>query len=167
MGAGVGGNGSSRYGGMVLVTRTSKYTLAYRLLRGNCGLTHFEVRHIFKTHFGPLALHENLLKREAKREREELNPVIEATALLANDPDAEESARQLRRLIESDDNLDYLICRQAAKAIRSWHPDWGETERQEMEKVLQWLRVKEQRRALREWDSRNLLTYLRVQGLNL
>ena len=149
------------------MTKTSKYTLAYRLLRGNCGLTHFEVRHILKTHFGPLSLHENLLKREAKREREEMQPVIEATALLANNDDAEEAARQLRRLVETDKNLDYLITRQAAKAIRSWHPNWGEKERQAMEKVLSWMRVKEQRRALREWRKRNLLTYLRLQGLNL
>lgn len=139
----------------------------YRLLRANCGLTHFEVRHILKTHYGPLGLHENLLKRESKREREELHPVIEATALLANDADPEVAAGNLRRLIESDDTLDYLICRQAAKQIRSWHPGWGEKERQAMEKVLQWLRVKEQRRALREWKKRNLLTYLRVQGLDL
>lgn len=149
------------------MTQTSKYTLAYRLLRGNCGLTHFEVRHILKTHYGPLALHENLLKREAKRERDELSTVIEATALLANHAEPEEAAQRLRRLIEEDDNLDYLICRQAAKQIRAWHPDWGEAERQSMEKVLAWLRVKEQRRALREWKKRNLLTYLRVQGLDL
>jgi hypothetical protein len=149
------------------LTATSKYTLMYRVLRDRCGLTHFEVRHILKTHYGPLALHENLLKRESKRERDELHPVIEATALLANDKDAKDAATKLRGLVEGDDDLDYLICRQAAKQIRSWHPEWGEAERQEMERVLAWLRVKEQRRALREWKKRNLLTYLRVQGLNL
>jgi hypothetical protein len=120
-----------------------------------------------KTHFGPLALHENLLKRELKREKEELQPLIQTLALMSNQDDAKGAAQRLRSLIESDSKYDYVICRESAKLIRSWHPDWGEAERQEMEKVLAWLRVKEQRRALRTWRSRNLLTYLRVKGLNV
>lgn len=150
------------------MTRPSDYTKAWRLLRTNCGLSHYQVRAIFSEHLGGLAIHKNLAGRELRREEALWEQEAEAFALMLNDPDPTKFADRLYQAVWEGDEpqLAYVLVRLVEKRVREWN-GWGEEDRQRIkERVLRRLSRYEKRTGLQAWTDRHLLTYLHINDVH-
>jgi len=168
MGEGSSRNEPSIYGRLVLLTATSDYRKAWRILRTDCHLTHHQVRAIFSEHYGGLALHSNLIHTELKKDEQEWAEAAEAFALMLNDPSHIKFADRLKDAIWgsfSEPQMCLTLVRRIDKTVRSWN-GWGEKERNFIRsKVIRRLTNHEKRTGLEAYRERLLATYLTIRGV--
>lgn len=168
MGEGSSRNESSLHGGLVFLTATSEYRKAWRILRTDCHLTHHEVRSIFSEHHGGLALHQNLIHSELKKDEQEWAEAAEAFSLMLNHTDHTIFADRLKNAIwgsSTEPQMCLTLVRRIEKTVRNWN-QWGEKERNFLRsKVLRRLSNHEARSGLTAWRERLLATYLTIRGV--
>jgi len=150
------------------LTATSEYRKAWRILRTDCHLTHHQVRAIFGEHHGGLALHQNLIHTELKKDEHEWNEAAEAFALMLNHTNHTIFADRLKDAIWgsfTEPQMCLTLVRRIEKTVRNWN-EWGETERNHIRsKVLRRLSNHETRTGLEAWRERLLATYLTIRGV--
>ena len=142
----------------------------YQILRGECGLTHHQVRHLFKHRLGGLMAVRDVLYIEFKEDKElwaEPAMVVAALSIRAHARDAGESIlNQCWPARESGGEpvMPYTVATLAASIVNAGQSfTKGETR-------LMWRRIEvllsyELAEAERAWDERMLSSYLRVKGL--
>lgn len=168
MGEGSSRNEPSIHGRLVLLTATSEYRKAWRILRTDCHLTHHQVRAIFGEHHGGLAIHANLIHTELKKDEAEWAEAAEAFSLMLNNTDHRVFADRLKDSIWgsfSEPQMCLTLVRRIEKTVREWN-GWGEVERNHLRsKVLRRLENHEKRTGLSAWENRLLATYLTIRGV--
>jgi hypothetical protein len=150
--------------------KPSSNRVIYRTLRTKCGLTHHQVRHLFKHKLGGLTPVKHILYDEFKQDKKIWVEPAEAVAILSMRPRPREAGIQIVKQCWPDKesggepDLPYTVATLAARMVvqaSSFNKGdkrkfWGE-----VEKLLRY----EEAQAERAWNERLLSSYLKMLRL--